>query len=212
MPPPDDDTEESDEALIRSCLERAPGAFERLVERHRRVVYHAVRTALERTGAREDAELADEAFVRVFSALAEGDMKALRSFRGQSRLGTFLVVVARRTALRLFAERRPRSGRLPPQPLDGPGGHEPFDPAPDPSARAEHEEERALVRASVAELPPRDALALRLFYDQDLSHREIGRILGVPVTHVGQILARAREKLRKRLDRAGFGSERADGA
>jgi RNA polymerase sigma-70 factor (ECF subfamily) len=205
MPPED----ESDRALIRACLDGAPGAFERLVERHRRLVYHAIRAALDRRGAREDQELCDEAFVRVFSALAVDGMKVLRSFQGRSRLATFLVVVARRTALRTLADLRPRRA--------GPEGAawegrlaEPLDPGPDPAERAEREEARALLRESLAALAPRDALAIRLFYDEGLGHKEIGAVLGVPVTHVGQILARAREKLRGLLDRAGLGNERPD--
>jgi RNA polymerase sigma-70 factor (ECF subfamily) len=198
---------ETDAALVRACLDGAPGAFERLVERHRRVVYHAIRAALARTGARGDADLCDEAFVRVFSALAAARMKALRRFEGRSRLSTFLVVVARRVALRVFSEARPRlPGAVPER-----RGDDPVDLAPGPSERAEREEARALVREVVGLLPPRDALAIRLFYEHDLGHREIGAVLGVPVTHVGQILARAREKLRAPLVRAGLGAERQSG-
>jgi RNA polymerase sigma factor (sigma-70 family) len=131
-------------------------------------------------------------------------MKVLRSFEGRSRLATFLVVVARRTALRTLADLRPQvSGRA--------VATEPLDPAPDPAERAEREEARALVRESIGTLGERDALAIRLFYEQNLSHREIGAALGVPVTHVGQILSRAREKLRARLDRKGLGLEHVDG-
>lgn len=194
------DGEEGDAALVRACLEGAPGAFERLVERHRRVVYHAIRAALECTGARGDAELCDDAFVRVFSTLAAERMKVLRSFRGRARLATFLVVIARRVALRAFSEARPHPFAAPLEEREV----ELADPAADPALRAECEEVQGLLRRSIAALPPREALAIRLFYDEGLGHREIGAAIGVPVTHVGQILARAREKMRAPLDpRAG---------
>ncbi len=196
---------DDDRDLIRACLEGAAGSFKRLMERHRRVVEHAVRCALERVGARGDAELADEAFVRTFSSLAEGDMNALRSFEGRSRFATFLVVVARRSALRLAAERRPLATRTAGGAEDA--SAEPVDPGPDPSERAEREEVRALVRASIGALSTRDALAIRLFYENGAGHREIATILGVPVTHIGQILARAREKLRGRLERSGLAED-----
>jgi RNA polymerase sigma-70 factor (ECF subfamily) len=202
--------QDSDAALIRACLEGAPGAFERLVEDHRRVVFHAIRSALDRTSARDDAELQDEAFVRVFSTVAADGMKVLRNFQGRSRLATFLVVVARRVTLRTLAELRPRiAGQPAAAPLER--GVEAPDPGPGPAERAEREEVRALVRASVAGLSPRDALAIQLFYEEGLGHREIGSVIGVPVTHVGQILARAREKLRTRLGRLGLGTDSPDG-
>lgn len=205
------DDRAGDAELIRACLAGAPGAFERLIEQNRRVVYHAIRGALERAGARDDAELCDEAFARTFATLAQADMKVLRSFQGRSRLATFLVVIARRVALRALADLRPRRPDAPAPVTTGAGGApEPADTAPDPAARAEREEVRALVRESIDALSYRDGLAIRLFYDDDLSHREIGAILGVPVTHVGQILARAREKIRAKLERAGLDARRED--
>src|SRR4051794_28065716 len=127
--------DESDAALVRACLDGAPGAFERLVETHRRVVYHAIRTALDRTSARDDAELQEEAFVRVFSTIAGDGMRTLRSFQGRSRLATFLVVVARRVALRTLAELRPRlAGQPATVPLDR--GGEALDAGPGPAERA----------------------------------------------------------------------------
>jgi RNA polymerase sigma factor (sigma-70 family) len=116
-------------------------------------------------------------------------------------------VVARRPALRLIGERRPaRTRPLPHDGSDG-GAHasELADPAPGPAERVEREEAQAVVREAVATLSHRDALAIRLFYENELSHKQIGMVIGVPVTHVGQILARAREKLRARLDGAGLG-------
>ena len=97
MPP---EPVEHEATLLRACLDGEPGAFDRLIERYRGLVHHAVRAALARTGAARDEELFDEAVVRVYTTLAENDMKVLRSFQGRSRLGTFVTVVARRVALR----------------------------------------------------------------------------------------------------------------
>ncbi|GIW71863.1 MAG: hypothetical protein KatS3mg102_1405 [Planctomycetota bacterium] len=199
--------EHDERALIEACLAGAPGAFERLIRRYARLVHHAVRLALERTGARHDSELHEEAFVRVFSALAADDMKALRAFRGRARLSTFLAVIARRIALRTLGELRP-GRQAAPLGTDGESA-EPADPKPGPAERAERAEVRAAVRQALRTLPARDALAIRLFYEEGLGHREIGAILGVPPTHVGQILARARRKLSGRLGRLDPGREGA---
>jgi len=202
-----------DAALVRSCLEGVRGAFEGLIERHRRVVHHAVRAALGRAGARPDPEICDESFARAFSTLAEADMRALRSWRGDAKLSTFLVVIARRAALRVLGERRQGTpaavqGGAASLSLDQEGA--PGEPAArdaDPAERASEAELRALLRSELAALSHRDALVLRLFYDEGLKHREIGKVIGVPTTHVGQILSRARDKLKARLARAGLGED-----
>jgi RNA polymerase sigma factor (sigma-70 family) len=200
-----DPAPDSDDALVADCVAGGARAIDALVERHGPVMRLAIRTALTRAGAGLDVDLAEEAFARVIATLVERDAKVLRSFGGRSRLGTFLAVVARRTAMRLLEERRPlaeRALRVPAEAVADAAATE-----AGPFERAAGEEEREIVRKAVAALAPRDALALRLFYERGLGHREIGVILKVPVTHVGQILARAREKLREPLDRAGLGED-----
>jgi RNA polymerase sigma factor (sigma-70 family) len=206
---PEPQRAEDEGALLRACLEGDGAAFERLVARHRRLVEQAVRRALAASGAAGDDDLCEEAAASAFSTLAEDDFRVLRSFAGRSRLSTFVAAVAARVALRTLERRRPRGGRRAGvlgagAGADADGAPEPVAPGPGPRERAEAEEERAIVREAVALLSPRDALALRLFYEQGLGHREIGAVLGVPVTHVGQILARAREKVRVRIERAGL--------
>lgn len=192
---PDSDPNE-DFALIAACVGGEPGAFERLVASTRRVIGHAVRRVLERAGAGADGDLFDDAFSRVLAALVASDYALLRRFGGRSRLTTYLAVVARRIAQRTLDERRRRGG-LVPLPASIACG------ADGPHQSAARREERAALDRALEALPARDALALRLFHEQGLKHRQVAGVLGVPVTHVGQILARAREKLRVSLAREG---------
>src|SRR6185503_6921673 len=67
-------------ALIDACREQRPGAFDLLVERHRRPVYQLCYRFV---GNHEDAsDLAQEVFLRAY--------RGLRTFRGQSSLSTWL--------------------------------------------------------------------------------------------------------------------------
>ena len=53
-----------DEELVKAVLARAPGAFERLVARHQKLVWHMVYRMVQHP---EDArELSQEVFLRVY--------------------------------------------------------------------------------------------------------------------------------------------------
>src|SRR5436189_5912849 len=67
-------------ALVDACLADDPGAFDLIVERHRRSVYQLCYRFV---GNHEDAsDLSQDVFLRAF--------RGLRSFRGQSTLSTWL--------------------------------------------------------------------------------------------------------------------------
>ena len=73
--------EELDEpALVEACLAQRAGAFDLIVERHRRAVYQLCYRFV---GNHEDAsDLSQDVFLRAY--------RGLRSFRGQSTLATWL--------------------------------------------------------------------------------------------------------------------------
>lgn len=56
------------------------------------------------------------------------------------------------------------------------------------------------LRAAVAELEERDRIILSLYYEQELTYREIGGILGVTESRICQLLRAAHGRLRARLE------------
>src|SRR5229473_4609380 len=71
-------------ALVEACLSNQPGAFDLVVERHRRSVYQLCYRFV---GNHEDAsDLTQDVFLRAF--------RGLRTFKGQSALGTWLYRIA----------------------------------------------------------------------------------------------------------------------
>src|SRR6187455_3198436 len=67
-------------ALIEACLAGRPGAFDLVVERHRRSVYQL---CCRFVGNHEDAsDLSQDVFLRAY--------RGMRSFRGRSTLATWL--------------------------------------------------------------------------------------------------------------------------
>jgi RNA polymerase sigma factor for flagellar operon FliA len=72
--------------------------------------------------------------------------------------------------------------------------------------RMELEERLELLSRALAELPERNRLVLGLYYEAELTLKEIGDVLGVTQSRVSQILRKTGEILRARLDESGGGT------
>jgi RNA polymerase sigma factor for flagellar operon FliA len=73
------------------------------------------------------------------------------------------------------------------------------DESSDPLAGVSAEEFRRHLTAAVTSLPERERLVLSLYYEQELSLREIGQVLGVTESRVSQIHGQALTRLKSRL-------------
>jgi RNA polymerase sigma-70 factor, ECF subfamily len=169
-------------ALVDACLASRPGAFDLIVERHRRGVYQLCYRFV---GNHEDAsDLAQDVFLRAF--------RGLRNFRGQSSLATWLYRIGVNVCLNRVSTRRVTT--------EGLDGDQLVDTrsetAPERLLRAER---RAKVRAAIAQLPPRQRAAVILRTYHELSHQEIADVLGSSVGAVKTNMFHALRSLKKRL-------------
>ncbi|MEL6915414.1 MAG: FliA/WhiG family RNA polymerase sigma factor [Pseudomonadota bacterium] len=73
------------------------------------------------------------------------------------------------------------------------------DLAASPERQTELAELKALLRASIAELPKREALVLQLCYVEELNVYEMGAVLGVTPGRVSQLKKAAIDRLRKSM-------------
>jgi RNA polymerase sigma factor (sigma-70 family) len=69
----------------------------------------------------------------------------------------------------------------------------------DPQSAVEERERGRAVSAAMSSLPPTDRAVARLFYDEQLSLKEIAAVVGLTVRAVKNRLYRARKQLRERL-------------
>src|SRR5213592_117658 len=84
-------------ALVDACLADDPGAFDLIVERHRRSVYQLCYRFV---GNHEDAsDLSQDVFLRAF--------RGLRNFKGQSSLGTWLYRIGVNVCLNKVSLKKP---------------------------------------------------------------------------------------------------------
>lgn len=124
----------------------------------------------------------------VFIALLKDDMKTLRRYRGRGRVAGYLAAVA---ACRVLDDLTLR-----PSPrLGAPGGE-----ADGPAVEVERREGIALLREGMEVLAPRERLAVTL-QAEGASLAELGRALGLSAPAAGQVVSRARARLREILSR-----------
>jgi len=158
-----------DRTLVAAFMAGRREAFDLIVERHRRNVYHLCYRFV---ANHEDAsDLAQDVFVRAF--------KGLRHFKGDASLGTWLYRVSVNVCLNRAATKRPVLAPIEAAP--------PVDPrAVDPLDLVVQGERAEVVRQAIAQLPPKQRATVMLRVYQELSHEEISRILG---TSVGAVKA-----------------------
>lgn len=172
----------SEGELVQACLERRPGAFDLIVERHRRQVYQVCYRFV---GNHEDAsDLSQDVFLRAY--------RGLRSFKGGSTLATWLYRIAVNASLNRVSVKTPVS-----EPIEE---RQHVDSGQESAAEQVLRGERAAqVRAAVARLPKRQRTALVLRMYHDLSHQEIAGIVGSSVGAVKANVFHALRNLKKLL-------------
>ena len=153
-----------EKALVAACLAGHRGAFDVIVERHRRAVYQLCYRFV---GNHEDAsDLAQDTFVRAY--------KGLHRFRGQSSLGTWLYRIGVNVCLNRVSSKQPITEPIDARPhLD--------ERAEDPARQLLRGERAAEVRAAISQLPKKQRATVILRVYHELSHEEIAGVLGSSV-------------------------------
>jgi len=171
--------------LVAACLNGASGAFDVIVERHRRSVYQLCYRFV---GNHEDAsDLSQDVFLRAY--------RGLKHFRGQSTLATWLYRIGVNVCLNRVSVKAPLN--------------EPIDADQHIDARSESPADRVLrgeravrVRAAIAQLPKKQRAALILRMYHDMSHQEIAAAVGSSVGAVKANVFHALCNLKKLLGEA----------
>jgi RNA polymerase sigma-70 factor (ECF subfamily) len=171
-------------ALVTACLAGTREAFDVIVERHRRSVYQL---CYRYVGNHEDAsDVAQEVFLRAY--------RALRSFKGDASIGTWLYRIGVNACLNRLAARPPAA-----DPIET--SETIADRRPDPASRLLQMERSSRVRAAITRLPTKQRTTLILRVYQDLSHQEIASIVGSSVGAVKANFFHALRNLKKILER-----------
>jgi RNA polymerase sigma-70 factor, ECF subfamily len=171
--------------LLERLRAGEPRAFEELVIAYQHRVFGV---ALRMLGSRAEAEeIAQEVFVRAH--------RAVRDFRGEARLGTWLYGIASRLCLNRLASPDRRVARGDAALADIAAS------TPDPAAAAERAELDAALHSAIAELPDERRLVVILRDVEGLSYEQIAEALALDPGTVRSRLHRARMQLKDKLER-----------
>ena len=156
-------------------------AFAALVQAHQRLVM-----GLCQSRGLSGAD-ADDAAAEVFAAV----YRALPRFEGRSALSTWVYRIACRVIVK--SQHRHRSTGTP---LAEPG----VDPSAKSPMQAASEEERdRAIWLAVAQLEPRQAMAVELFYRREWNVQQVAEAMACPENTVKTLLFRARRRLKQLL-------------
>jgi len=177
-----------DEALIARIARGDETALRALIDRHQARLSRYVLRFL------RDRSLVDDVLGETFFAV----WRQAATFERRSSIATWLSAIARYTALS-YGERR----TLPLESLTQMHASSLADSRPRPDAVIESREMLSLLRRSLLDLPPEQAVVFDLAYFRDKSIQEIASITGAPKNTIKWRMFRARKQLAVALGMAG---------
>lgn len=189
-------TNEPDDAtLVRETLAGDRRAFDLLVLRHADMLFNLCNRML---GDYDEAsDCAQDAFIRAY--------RGLESFRGDAAFATWLYRIALNTCKNRLASAEYRRARKAVR-LEGGGADDAIVPASgrlshsDPEARLERGEREAIIQRALDDLPPDEKAVAVLCDIEGKSYEETAALTGIPLGTVKSRLARARRRLRPKLE------------
>ena len=179
--------------LIQQLREGDELAFKSLVGAYQDMVYN---TALGVVQNAEDAEdVAQEVFIQVY--------RSIDQFKGDARLSTWIYRITTTKALDHIRSRRRKKRFAFITSLFGPNDelvHEPVD-FQHPGVALDRKEQAALLFQMINQLPDNQKVAFTLHKTEGLSYQEIADVMQLSVSAVESLLFRARQNLRKLLEK-----------
>jgi RNA polymerase sigma factor (sigma-70 family) len=178
----------SDTEIISQVLKGDHNAYSILVERYKSYVFTLT---LRFTKNREDAEeVSQDIFVKAYRYLAD--------FKGTAKFSTWLYTIVNTTCITFL-----RKKRLEVHSLDDERTFEVAD-SQDSGFQANQVEQKSrqnMVNQAIALLSPDDAEIITLFYKNEQSLEEIGKILGLEANTAKVRLHRARTRLKEKMEK-----------
>jgi RNA polymerase sigma-70 factor (ECF subfamily) len=185
------DKQVPDEQLITKALTGDQRAYELLLVRHRKAIFHVV-TKIVRN--REEAQdLVQETFMKAFNALV--------SYRSEYKFSTWLYKIAANCAIDFVRKKRIEALSLdrPIETKDGQVEIELPDSTWDPEKDLVRKQKLRSIDEAIESLPDKYREVIIYRHKDDKSYEEIAGILKTPVGTVKARIFRARELLKKKL-------------
>lgn len=186
----------ADEAIIKRCQAGDWSDYDRLVERHRRIVWASIDAVIDNKSLIPD--LVQEAFIRAY--------RKMDTYQFKSSFSSWIFRLARNHAISYL---RSKAAKLRSTSIDddrddglalGPriaGGTE-------PAEEYEKFDQRRSLNLLLSQMPEHYRAVLNLYYLQEYSYEEIAQIQDIPLNTVRTHLRRARQKLMELTGQGGW--------
>jgi len=186
-----------DLALACACAAGSEPAWDHFIVEHRPLLYRSADALDPGGGARE---IADSLYADLYGLQEhDGERRSLFGyFHGRSGLATWLRSVLAQRYIDSLRSRR----RLEPLPDEESPGAPQAPPSVDPDRSRYVTLMARALGGAISGLPTRDRLRLRLYYAQQLTLAEAGRVLGEHEATVSRQLARTRRLIRQTVESA----------
>jgi RNA polymerase sigma-70 factor (ECF subfamily) len=168
-------------------------AWAEFIDRYRRLIYSAIHRANGRFGADWDETSLDELFEEALYKLLRQNGRALRSWKGECKLETWIYRIVRNVCIDRM-RKEGRRGEVAELEDGSDGSARTGDRS---GARAGNRDLRiSLEQAIDRALTDREALAVKLIYFEGFTYREVADRLGLTVGAISGLVYRALAKLR----------------
>ncbi|QBJ87057.1 sigma-70 family RNA polymerase sigma factor [Chryseobacterium gleum] len=159
--------------------------FLKLVNRHKGIVYKASRIYADSVEDQED--LQQEILIQLW--------KSYQNFKGSSEFSTWMYRVAINTAITYLKKEKQRSGNHTEVPHHFEVQQEDYNPAKD--------RQLEIFYSAVQELNPLEK-AVIFYFMEGMSHKEIGKNLGLSEGNARVKLSRTKEKIQQIIKKSGY--------
>jgi RNA polymerase sigma-70 factor (ECF subfamily) len=183
--------QEQDDRLIADALQGDQKAYEALLARHNKAIFHVVMKIVRNRDEAQD--LVQETFMKAFNALA--------SYRSEYRFSTWLYKIAANCAIDFVRKKRIEALSLD-KPIETKNGRVDFevpDSSWDPEQDLVRKQKLKSIDEAIDSLPDKYREVIIYRHRDDKPYEEIAGILRVPVGTVKARIFRARELLKKKL-------------
>jgi RNA polymerase sigma factor (sigma-70 family) len=179
--------------LIQQLRAGDEQAFKSLVTNYQDLVYNTALGIVQNSADAED--VAQEVFIQVY--------RSIDQFKGDARLSTWIYRITTTKALDHIRSRKRKKRFAFITSLFGPNDelvHEPVD-FQHPGVALDRKEQAALLFQMINQLPENQKVAFTLHKTEELSYQEIADVMQLSVSAVESLLFRARQNLRKLLEK-----------
>jgi RNA polymerase sigma-70 factor (ECF subfamily) len=192
-----------DQLLLTRCFHKEPTAWRDFVDRFLGLFLHAIYHTAQSRSVVLNKDDVDDICSEIYFAILQNDYAILRKFRGESSLATYLVVIARRIAVKEVSARR-KAEEMGHHSSYGSGVHRDHssdryhtnDKSQSVTKDIERIDNLDQLEKLISGLSLRDADVVKKFHLEGKTYQEISKETGLAENTIGPTLSRARDALK----------------